>query len=73
MDPDRLLTSQETAALMQISLTKLEHDRCTGKGPRYAKLGGAVRYRKRDVLDITSLRIFETRSIGGEGARVSSH
>jgi predicted site-specific integrase-resolvase len=44
-----LMTQDEVAALFDISLPVLANWRCAGKGPRYVKLGGRVKYRKDDI------------------------
>ena len=48
--PDELLSVPEVAALLGLSRVTLANWRCTGKGPRWVKLGGrAVRYRRSDL------------------------
>jgi excisionase family DNA binding protein len=47
--PEYLTTSQ-AAAYLGLSESLLEKRRCTGGGPRYSKIGKAVRY-LRDDLD----------------------
>jgi predicted DNA-binding transcriptional regulator AlpA len=51
-DPDleALLNSREVAELLRLSERTLERHRLAGTGPRYAALGRAIRYRRRDVL-----------------------
>jgi hypothetical protein len=44
-----LMTQDEVAALFDITVPVLANWRCVGKGPRYVKLGGRVKYRKSDV------------------------
>jgi hypothetical protein len=44
-----LMTQQEVAALFDRTVGVLANWRCTGKGPKYVKLGGKVKYRKSDV------------------------
>ena len=48
---DELLTSREAAAMLRLSERTLERHRTSGTGSRYIALGGAVRYRRRDLLD----------------------
>jgi hypothetical protein len=48
---DELLTSHEAAAMVRLSQRTLERHRTAGTGARYIALGGAVRYRRRDLLD----------------------
>ncbi len=54
-DPNKLLTSQETAELLGIRNNSLEIWRFKSKGPRFIKLGptaqSPVRYRLGDVLE----------------------
>jgi hypothetical protein len=67
---DELLTSREAAAILRLSERTLERHRTSGTGSRYIALGGAVRYRRRDLLDwiekaarqSTSEQAFKTRS-----------
>ncbi|WP_336643501.1 helix-turn-helix transcriptional regulator [Microbacterium sp. MMO-113] len=47
---DELLTPEQLAEFLQVSTASLANDRYLGKGPRFIKLGGRVRYRKADVL-----------------------
>jgi excisionase family DNA binding protein len=44
------LTTPQAAAYLGLSESLLEKRRCTGGGPRYSKIGKAVRY-LRDDLD----------------------
>jgi hypothetical protein len=44
-----LMTADEVAALFDITVPVLANWRSAGKGPRYVKLGGRVKYRKADV------------------------
>ena len=46
---DPLLTPEETAERLRISVRTLARWRLEGGGPRYAKLGGSVRYRSSSV------------------------
>jgi hypothetical protein len=50
-DQEELLTGQEYARLRRCSVRTIERERGTGDGCKYIKLGRAVRYRRRDVLD----------------------
>lgn len=47
---DELLTPEQLAEYLQVSTAALANDRYLGKGPRFIKLGGKVRYRRSDVL-----------------------
>ena len=44
-----LLTTEQTAEWLQLEAQTLAKWRVTGKGPRFVKLGRAVRYRIADV------------------------
>lgn len=48
MDCD-ILTTVEAARYVRLGKPTLERFRLTGEGPLYAKLGGAVRYRRADL------------------------
>lgn len=48
---EELLTGPEYAWVRRCSIRTIERERSTGEGCRYVKLGRAVRYRRRDVLD----------------------
>lgn len=43
------LTTQEAAVYMGLAVSTLNKWRCHGGGPRYSKLGRAVRYRRPDL------------------------
>ena len=44
-----ILNTREAAAYTRLGKPTLERFRLTGEGPRFAKLGGAVRYRRSDL------------------------
>jgi excisionase family DNA binding protein len=44
-----ILTTKEAAVYVRLGKPTLERFRISGEGPRYCKLGGAVRYRKADL------------------------
>ncbi len=44
-----ILKTPEAAVYLRLGKPTLERLRVTGEGPRYCKLGGAVRYRKSDL------------------------
>lgn len=48
--PLELLTTEEVSTLVGIPQATLRYWRHNGEGPRSAKLGGRVVYRKTDVL-----------------------
>lgn len=43
------LTTEEAAEYTRLSVPTLNRFRVTGEGPKFLKLGGAVRYRKSDI------------------------
>jgi Helix-turn-helix domain len=48
---DDLLTGPEYARMRRCSVRTVERERGAGTGCRFIKIGRAVRYRRRDVLD----------------------
>ena len=44
-----ILNTKEAAAYVRLGKPTLERFRISGDGPKYCKLGGAVRYRKTDL------------------------
>ena len=44
-----ILNTREAAAYCRLGKPTLERFRISGEGPRYCKLGGAVRYRLADL------------------------
>ena len=56
-----LLSERELAAICGLSMAAIRRWRLLGKGPRYIKVGAAVRYRLDDVNNW-----LETRPSGGE-------
>ncbi len=48
-DPDELLTTKQTAALLNMSRQWLEIGRCKGYGPPFHKMGRLTRYRRGDL------------------------
>jgi len=61
------LDSDQAAQYIGLKRTTLEAWRCRGGGPKFAKLGRAVRYRKADLDDWIESRIREN-TINGEAA-----
>ena len=49
MEQKRFLNSDEAADFLGLQRTTLEAWRCRGGGPRFVKLGRAVRYRQADL------------------------
>ena len=48
-DPEDLLTAQELADLLRVSVWTVYRWRLQGKGPRAVRVGRHARYRRRDV------------------------
>jgi len=46
---ERLINEYEAAELLAVSVSTLRNWRCMGAGPRYYKLGRAVRYDPADL------------------------
>ena len=57
-----LLDTKEAAALYGLSQMTLRKWRCLGEGPRFVRIGRAVRYRKADLDAYADARIFESTS-----------
>jgi predicted DNA-binding transcriptional regulator AlpA len=51
---DKLLTEKEAALVLGVSVYTLQKWRLRRVGPRYVKLGRAIRYRMSDLLDFIS-------------------
>lgn len=45
----RFLTTKESAELLNLRPSTLEAWRCRGGGPRYVRMGSAIRYRMEDL------------------------
>lgn len=61
MDYD-VLTTAEAARYVRLGKPTLDRFRLTGEGPRFAKLGGAVRYRRADLDDWIASRLIASTS-----------
>lgn len=57
----KLLTETEVARFLSVSVAALRRWRLEGRGPRFLKLGSAVRYRQEDVK-----AWLDSRPMGGE-------
>ena len=49
MENPQIMNVEEAAKYVRLGVGTLNRFRVTGGGPRYAKLGGAVRYRREDL------------------------
>ncbi|MGI9274578.1 MAG: helix-turn-helix transcriptional regulator [Endozoicomonas sp.] len=52
----KVLNSKELAQRWSVSERTLERWRCEGKGPRYIKISGCVRYLISDIENMEQLR-----------------
>ena len=52
-----VFTTLEAAQYVRLGKPTLERFRLTGKGPKYCKLGGAVRYRRCDLDEWLQTRL----------------
>ena len=67
--PDRLLDEKEVASILNINVATLRRWRWAGKGPRFLKIGGAVRYEQSDIVAfIEAGRRTSTSDTGREAA-----
>ncbi len=67
--PDRLLDEKEVASILNINVATLRRWRWAGKGPRFLKIGGAVRYAQSDIAAfIEAGRRTSTSDTGREAA-----
>lgn len=57
-----IMNVEEAAHYVRLGASTLNRFRTSGGGPRYAKLGGAVRYRKADLDAWLSSRIIASTS-----------
>jgi excisionase family DNA binding protein len=58
---ESLVTEDEAASLLRVSLTSVRRWRRDGRGPVYRKIGRSVRYRREDLADfIAGARCMET-------------
>ena len=51
MENDALCNEHEAAKRLTLAVTTLRRWRCIKKGPRYLKIGGAIRYAQGDLDD----------------------
>ncbi|TIM22854.1 MAG: helix-turn-helix domain-containing protein [Mesorhizobium sp.] len=58
----RLLDAREAALTLRVSVKTLANWRCSGKGPRYAKLGARVVYNDHDLNDFVRHSTFRSTS-----------
>jgi hypothetical protein len=64
--PEPLVTEDEVARILRVSVTSLRRWRREGRGPIYRKLGRTVRYRSNDLSDfVASAGRVSTSGTGG--------
>jgi len=65
----KLLTTSETASIMNVGKSRLEQDRLTGRlGLPFVRLGRSIRYRREDVeAYIQNLKSITSTSAADEG------
>lgn len=51
LDPDFLMTEMQACELLSVSPRTLQAWRVRGGGPKYVKIGKAVRYKRRDISE----------------------
>lgn len=61
---NRLLTTIEAAEYLALGKQTIERWRLTGEGPKFVKMGGAVRYRQEDLDAFISENIKRTTAEG---------
>lgn len=59
-----ILNTKEAASYVRLGKPTLERFRISGGGPRYCKLGGAVRYRRADLDAWLESRLVQSTSEG---------
>ena len=59
---EQLLDTQQAAAAFGLSQMTLRKWRCIGEGPRFVRIGRAVRYRKADLDAYAQARTFASTS-----------
>jgi predicted DNA-binding transcriptional regulator AlpA len=57
MIDDHLMTTEDAAKRLGVSVSKLAKDRVTGASPPFVKIGAAVRYRPADLDEFIAARI----------------
>lgn len=60
--PSDILKTHEAAAYVRLSKPTLERFRLTGDGPRYCRLGSAIRYRRVDLDEWLASRLVRSTS-----------
>lgn len=50
-DVEKMLSTKEVAKILGLSHRTLENYRQNGRGPKYVKVGGCIRYKVSDVME----------------------
>ena len=61
---NRLLTTIEAAEYLALGKQTIERWRLTGEGPKFVKMGGAVRYRLEDLDAFVAGNLVQTTAEG---------
>lgn len=56
IDPEAIYTEAESADILRVSRSFLAKKRLTGDGPQFLKIGRAVRYTGRGLIDYKKAR-----------------
>jgi len=64
MSENCLLTPKQAAAYLNLAVSSLAKWRVDGVGPRFIKMGSAVRYRRTDLDDWVHARVQSSTSAG---------
>lgn len=59
------MTTREAAALLRLQELTLEQWRWQGKGSQFVKLGRCVRYRRVDLEEFTTGRVYSSTAVSG--------
>ena len=59
------MRTPEAAAYLNVQSSTLEQWRWNGRGPRFSKLGRAVRYRQSDLDEFLNARVFSNTTEAG--------
>ena len=62
---EKLMTPEQTATLLSISTKTLARWRWAGRGPRFIKIGGCVRYAQSEIQDFIEAGIRRSTSDTG--------
>lgn len=65
-NPDQLLTEQQAAKRLNISVRTLQAWRVRGGGPVYIKMGRSVRYRLNDLMEWVDTNMVRHTSEAGQ-------